>query len=74
MQVLMKLIKTSNRSEWGSKDEVIENVVEKEKEEKYTKKLCPNAPLFQAKGDISKGEEVYLGLSRIWLSNKHHQV
>lgn len=52
----------------------MENVVQKEKGEKYTKKLCPNAPLFQAKDDISKGEEVYLGHSRIWLSNKHHQV
>ena len=37
----------------------MENVVHKEKVEKYTKRLCPNAPLFPAKDDISKGEEVY---------------
>ena len=59
MQVLMKLNKRWNPSGWGTKEEVMENVAQKEKVEKYTKRLCPNAPLFPAKDDISNGEEVY---------------
>ena len=41
---------------------VKENVLGKENIEKCIKKLNPNAPLFPAKVDLSKGEEIYMSL------------